>query len=103
MKDYIPGTIISLILLAIFFIFDSQIYKNVMPTSVIISLLVTQVFFYKFCVTEKKVYPYVILIPLLILAVYFSLPEYTYDQAKAKVEEITPLLLKSLFTQIRFV
>lgn len=87
MKDYIPGAIISLILLIIFLVFDSQLYKNVMPTSVITSLLVTQVFFYKFCVTEKKVYPYVILIPLLILAVYFSLPEYTYDQAKAKVEK----------------
>lgn len=87
MKDYIPGAIISLILLIIFLVFDSQLYKNVMPTSVMISLLVTQVFFYKFCVTEKKVYPYVILIQLLILSVYFSLPEYTYDQAKAKVEK----------------
>ena len=57
-----------------------------MPTSIITSLLVIQVFCYKVYVAEKTVYPYVILIPLLILAVYFSLPEYTYDQAKAKVE-----------------
>ena len=87
MKNYMPGNIISLALLAILFIVDGQIYHNVMSVNVIITLLVMQVVLSKYCITEKKRTPYIIFVPIFIISVYFSLPEYTYDQAKAKVED----------------
>lgn len=86
MKNYIPGTIVSLILLIIFQLINSNIYHNVMPMNVIITLLVMQVVFSKYWITEKKRYPYFFFIPLFVIGVYFSLPEFTFYQAKAKVE-----------------
>lgn len=86
MKNYLPGTIISLVLLAILFIVDREIYNNVMAVNVIITLLVLQVVLSKYWITEKKRSPYIFFVPIFIISVYFSLPEYTYNQAKAKVE-----------------
>lgn len=57
-----------------------------MPMNVIITLLVMQVVFSKYWITEKKRYPYIFFIPLFVIGVYFSLPEFTFNQAKAKVE-----------------
>lgn len=86
MKNYLPGIIISLVLLTILFIVDAQIYNNVMSLNVIVTLLVMHVVLSKYWITEKKRYPYIFFVPIFIIGVYFSLPEYTYNQAKAKVE-----------------
>ncbi|WP_033543627.1 hypothetical protein [Planococcus sp. CAU13] len=86
MKNYIPGAIISLILLIVFFIVDSQIYRNVMPGHFIITFLVMHVVVYKYLIPEKKYGSYLLYVLIFIAAVYFSVPEYTYAQAKAKVE-----------------
>lgn len=86
LKDYLPGAIISLVLLVIFFIVDSQVYMNVMPGHLIITFLVMHVVVYKSLIPEKKYRPYFLYVLIFIAAVYFSVPEYTYEQAKAKVE-----------------
>lgn len=86
MKNYIPGAIISLVLLVIFFIIDSQIYMNVMPSQFIITLLVMHVVVFKYLIPPKKYGSYLLYVLIFVIAVYFSVPEYTYNQAKAKVE-----------------
>lgn len=86
MKDYLPGAIISLILMIVFFIVDSQIYKNVMSSQLIITLLVMHVMVFKYLISEKKYGSYLLYVLIFFIAVYFSLPEYTFNQAKTKVE-----------------
>lgn len=86
MRGYIPGAIISLILIIVFFTVDSEIYNKVMPLQLIITLLVLHAMVFKYLIPEKKYGSYLLYILIFIICVYFSLPEYTYKQAKTKVE-----------------
>lgn len=85
MKNYMPGSIISLIFFIILALVDSQVYSNVMSLNVLIHLLVLHVIFYKHLVTDKKRLPYLIFIFIFIISVFFSLPKLTHTQAKEKV------------------
>lgn len=87
MKNYMSGSLISLITFIILALIDWQVYNHVMSFGVLMPLLVVQVAFYNHLIIHKKRITYFIFVFIFIVSTFFSLPELTHHQAKEKVQK----------------
>lgn len=76
---------ISLVSFLVIIIVDQTVYKGVWPSTLPIILLVTHTLYFREAMKEKRKIPYWIFALLFLTILYFSLPKYSYNQAKDMV------------------
>lgn len=85
-KSYL-GWGISLAAFLIIMVVDQMVYLGVWPSTLPVILLVTHALYFRTDVKGKRRVPYWIFAALFLTVLYFSLPDYTYNQAKEIVQE----------------
>ena len=78
---------ISLVIFLVIMIVDQTVYIGVWPSTLPVVLLVTHALYFKADVKGKRRVPYWIFVILFLAILYFSIPRFTYNQAKEIVVE----------------
>ncbi|MFT9600449.1 hypothetical protein [Mesobacillus sp.] len=76
---------ISLVIFLVIMVVDQTVYVGVWPSTLPVVLLVTHALYFKADVKGKRRMPYWIFVILFLTILYFSIPRFTYNQAKEKV------------------
>ena len=75
----------SLVIFLVIMVVDQTVYVGVWPSTLPVVLLVTHALYFKADVKGKRRMPYWIFVILFLTILYFSIPRFTYNQAKEKV------------------
>lgn len=78
---------ISLVIFLVIMVVDQTVYVGVWPSTLPIILLVTHALYFKADVKGKRRVPYWIFVILFLTILFFSIPRFTYNQAKEIVVE----------------